>query len=44
MGCHGGTRVGFIDAIEKGLSPPEPAAHGKARIDSFISSLVCAEE
>lgn len=27
----------------KGLSPPEPAAHGEARIDSFISSFAFAE-
>lgn len=40
-----GEKWAFVDNLSKtGLSPPEPAAHGKARIDFFISSFACAEE
>jgi hypothetical protein len=34
----------LLKRFVKGLSPPEPAAHGEARIDSFISSFAFAEE
>ena len=51
-GSGGGTRGGcredvmraLLKRFVKGLSPPEPAADGEARIDSFISSFAFAEE
>ena len=40
--CHG--EYDIDGGVKMVLSPPEPAADGKARIDSFLSSFACAEE